>query len=341
MHIIIGTVSALFILMILVLVHEGGHFFAARALGVRVNEFAIGMGPVLLHKKRKNTEFSVRLVPIGGYVAMDEDSSADANDKAAFNNKPWWARTIILMAGPFMNFVLAVIVIAGLITYMGTSVSNQVERVTDASPAFEAGMLAGDVITAVDGKAVSDDNEAALYLQAASKTSDNVEITVDRNGKEKLFKLGFQVSDDGSKLIGIRFENNHNPVVGLSRSFKQSVEIEKQIFKVLADLITGKGSVKDVSGPVGLVTIVDQVSRTGIFNMLYLMALLSLNLGLINILPFPALDGGRILFVFIRAVTGKVITDEIESKFHFAGIMILFMFMILITFKDIKTLITG
>lgn len=341
MHIIIGTVSALFILMILVLVHEGGHFFAARALGVRVNEFAIGMGPVLLHKKRKNTEFSVRLVPIGGYVAMDEDSSADADDKAAFNNKPWWARTIILMAGPFMNFVLAVIVIAGLIIYMGTSVSNQVERVTDASPAFEAGMLAGDVITAVDGKAVSDDNEAALYLQAASKTSDNVEITVDRNGKEKLFKLGFQVSDDGSKLIGIRFENNHNPVVGLSRSFKQSVEIEKQIFKVLADLITGKGSVKDVSGPVGLVTIVDQVSRTGIFNMLYLMALLSLNLGLINILPFPALDGGRILFVFIRAVTGKVITDEIESKFHFAGIMILFMFMILITFKDIKTLITG
>lgn len=341
MHIIIGTVSALFILMILVLVHEGGHFFAARALGVRVNEFAIGMGPVLLHKKRKNTEFSVRLIPIGGYVAMDEDSSADADDKAAFNNKPWWARTIILMAGPFMNFVLAVIVIAGLITYMGTSVSNQVERVTDASPAFEAGMLAGDVITAVDGKAVSDDNEAALYLQAASKTSDNVEITVDRNGKEKLFKLGFQVSDDGSKLIGIRFENNHNPVVGLSRSFKQSVEIEKQIFKVLADLITGKGSVKDVSGPVGLVTIVDQVSRTGIFNMLYLMALLSLNLGLINILPFPALDGGRILFVFIRTVTGKVITDEIESKFHFAGIMILFMFMILITFKDIKTLITG
>ena len=341
MHIIIGTVSALFILMILVLVHEGGHFFAARALGVRVNEFAIGMGPVLLHKKRKNTEFSVRLVPIGGYVAMDEDSSADADDKAAFNNKPWWARTIILMAGPFMNFVLAVIVIAGLITYMGTSVSNQVERVTDASPAFEAGMLAGDMITAIDGKAVSDDNEAALYLQAASKTSDNVEITVDRNGKEKLFKLGFQVSDDGSKLIGIRFENNHNPVVGLSRSFKQSVEIEKQIFKVLADLITGKGSVKDVSGPVGLVTIVDQVSRTGIFNMLYLMALLSLNLGLINILPFPALDGGRILFVFIRAVTGKVITDEIESKFHFAGIMILFMFMILITFKDIKTLITG
>lgn len=341
MHIIIGTVSALFILMILVLVHEGGHFFAARALGVRVNEFAIGMGPVLLHKKRKNTEFSVRLVPIGGYVAMDEDSSADADDKAAFNNKPWWARTIILMAGPFMNFVLAVIVIAGLITYMGTSVSNQVERVTDASPAFEAGMLAGDMITAVDGKAVSDDNEAALYLQAASKTSDNVEITVDRNGKEKLFKLRFKVSDDGSKLIGIRFENNHNPVVGLSRSFKQSVEIEKQIFKVLADLITGKGSVKDVSGPVGLVTIVDQVSRTGIFNMLYLMALLSLNLGLINILPFPALDGGRILFVFIRAVTGKVITDEIESKFHFAGIMILFMFMILITFKDIKTLITG
>ena len=143
MHIIIGTVSALFILMILVLVHEGGHFFAARALGVRVNEFAIGMGPVLLHKKRKNTEFSVRLVPIGGYVAMDEDSSADADDKAAFNNKPWWARTIILIAGPFMNFVLAVIVIAGLITYMGTSVSNQVERVTDASPAFEAGMLAG------------------------------------------------------------------------------------------------------------------------------------------------------------------------------------------------------
>ena len=341
MHIVIGIVSTLLILMILVLVHEGGHFFAAKAFGVRVNEFAIGMGPLLLQKKKKDTEFSLRLIPIGGYVAMDEDSHADEDDEAAFNNKPWWARTIILMAGPLMNFVLAVIVITGLMTYAGTSVSNQVENVISESPAAEAGMLAGDSISAVDGKTVENDNEAAIYIQGAAKTSDSVAITVDRDGKVHSFNIEFKTADNGSKFIGIRFENRHNPFVALSRSFKQSIDIEKQIFKVLSDLISGKGSVKDISGPVGLVTVADQVSRTGIFNMLYFMAFLSLNLGLLNIIPFPALDGGRILFVFIRAVTGQVITDEIESRFHFAGIIILFMFMILITFKDIKTLISG
>ena len=340
MHIITGIVSAIVILMILVVVHECGHFFTAKAVGVKVNEFSIGMGPLLFQRSKGDTDYSLRLIPIGGYVAM-EGENEESDDEGSFSNKPWWARSLVLIAGPFMNFLLAVFVIAGLITYAGTSIDNKIESLADASPAQAAGIQAGDIVTSVEGKPVTKVNEAAIFIQKAAENSDSVKLSVKRGESEKSYNLKFEENEDHLKFVGIQFEKNHNFFVGFVRSFRQSVEIEKQIITVLKDLFTGKGSAKDISGPVGLVTVVDQVSRTGIFNMLYLMALLSLNLGLVNILPFPALDGGRLLFVIIRIFTGKAISDELESKIHFAGIMILFMLMILITFKDIKSLITG
>ncbi len=249
MHLAVGIIAAIVIFGILVVVHEGGHFVTAKSVGVRVNEFSIGMGPLLFSRQMGETLYSLRLLPIGGYVALEgEDEESD--DVRAFSNKPAWAKLLVLAAGPFMNFLFAVLVLTVLLMYMG-------------GPA--------NVLEAV--------------------------------------------------------------VLG----FKNCINIEIMIFDAFKDLLTGAGSVNDVVGPIGIVDAVDKTAQTGISNLVLLTVVLSLNLGLFNIMPFPALDGGRILFVIIRAITGKAITDEIENKIHYAGILILFGLMILITMKDVNT----
>lgn len=251
MHLVIGIIAAIVIFGILVVVHEGGHFMTAKAVGVRVNEFSIGMGPLLFNKKRGETVYSLRLLPVGGYVAL-EGEDEESSDERAFSNKPAWAKLLVLAAGPVMNFVFAVIVLTVLLMSMG-AVSNVVDAVV----------------------------------------------------------LGF----------------------------KNCVNMEIMIFDAFRDLLTGAGSVDDVVGPVGIVDVVDKTAQAGVSNLILLTVVLSLNLGLFNILPFPALDGGRILFVIIRAVTGKAVSDELENKIHYAGILVLFGLMILITMKDIRTFI--
>ena len=249
MHLVIGIIAALVIFGILVVVHEGGHFVTAKAVGVRVNEFSIGMGPLLFNRKKGETVYSLRLLPIGGYVAL-EGEDEDSDDERAFSNKPAWAKLLVLAAGPFMNFLFAVIVLLVLIIVMGMSANF-----------FEA----------------------------------------------------------------------------LIMSFKSCINIEIMIFDAFKDLLTGAGSVNDVVGPIGIVDAVDQTAQAGISNLVMLTIILSLNLGLFNIIPFPALDGGRILFVIIRAFTGRAVSDEIENRIHYVGIIILFALMILITMKDVNT----
>jgi len=253
MHLIIGIAAALLIFGVLVIVHEGGHFLTAKAVGVKVNEFSVGMGPLLLKKQRKETMYSVRLLPIGGFVALEGENS-ESEDSRAFGNKPAWARMLVLAAGPFMNFAFAVILLTGMVFFLNDGVSL-----------------------------------AASFVH----------------------------------------------------SVKNCLGLEMMIVDSLKNLITGAGSVNDLVGPVGIVNVVDQTAQVGIPNLLMLTVLLSLNLGLINILPFPALDGGRIVFVVIRAVTGKMISDKLEGAIHLAGIMILFGLMILITCKDVNSLIFG
>ena len=251
MHLAIGIIAAVVIFGVLVAVHEGGHFMTAKAVGVRVNEFSIGMGPLLFGKRKGETLYSLRLLPVGGYVALEgEDEESD--DERAFSNRPAWAKLLVLAAGPFMNFLFAFIVLTVLLMVMGGP---------------------------------------ANIIEAA--------------------------------------------VLG----FKNCVNIEIMIFDAFKDLLTGAGSVNDVVGPIGIVDAVDKTAQAGASNLVLLTVVLSLNLGLFNILPFPALDGGRILFVVIRAITGKAITDEMENRIHYAGIIILFGLMILITMKDVNTFI--
>jgi len=340
MDLITGILAAAVIFAILVVTHEGGHFVAAKAVGIKVNEFAIGMGPLIFTRQKGETRYSLRLLPIGGYVAMEgEDKESD--DSRAFNNKPAWAKALVAAAGPFMNFVLAIIIFAAIITYGGTAVDPALSEVIEGYPAYTAGIREGDIVTAVDGVTYDDSYEMALSISKAGEKAQSIVITVKdaETGEISDHTLTFTEDDDGRKVLGMMFGLKHNPMSGLVQGVQTAVEIETEMIKVLADLFTGNGSANDLMGPVGIVTVVDESADAGIGSLVYLTALLSLNLGLINILPFPALDGGRLLFVIIRKFAGKAISDQLEGKIHFIGIMILMILMLLITFKDINTFI--
>ncbi len=339
MHIVIGILAAIVIFAVLVIVHEGGHFFAAKALGVKVNEFSVGMGPLIFKRQKGDTQYSLRAFPVGGYVAM-EGESEESDDGRAFCSKPAWLKAVVLAAGPFMNFLLAVLVIGCMITYLGTSYTPYIQSVADGSPAMEAGIEAGDRIISVGGVETETADEISEAVAKASEVSDRVEIQYEKpDGKTVVTaEAGFAENEDGSRYIGIVFKAKHNIFTGMVRGVQLSAEMEKEMFHVLMQLFTGHGSADDVVGPVGIVNIVDQTAQAGFINLIYLMALLSLNLGLVNILPFPALDGGRLVFLLIRGIAGKKITDSMENAVNFFGMMMLFAFMILITMKDIGSL---
>lgn len=340
MHIIVGIIAALVLFAILVIVHEGGHFFAARAVGIRVNEFSIGMGPLICRRETPETVYSIRALPIGGYVAM-EGENEESEDEKAFNNKPAWARALVVAAGPVMNFLLAVLVLAGMITWSGTSVEPYVADVTEGMPAYAAGIEKGDRIVSVNGTEISEGAELSEALSQIPADTETLSVGIERDGQTQVLELPLQETDDGSRGIGIRFEVGHNPLKGILYGFQGSVEMERQMIAALGDILTGDTGQGDVVGPIGIVSLVDQTVQIGLFNVIYLLALLSLNLALVNILPFPALDGGRLLFIAIRAVTGKAISDETEAKIHFLGMFVLFSFMIFITLKDFNVFILG
>lgn len=339
MHILVGIIAALIIFAVLVIVHEGGHFFTAKAVGIKVNEFAVGMGPLIFKKETKDTTYSIRAFPIGGYVAM-EGENGDSDDERAFNNKPAWARALVVAAGPFMNFVLAVLVLGGMLTYMGTSATLTISEVPEGMPAYEAGIMEGDTIVSIEGREISDGEELKAELAAMDSEKESISLGVkSSDGESRICDVRITEDEQGNRVIGVIFQVRHNFLEGMAGGLKSSVAMEKQMLAALGDLVTGGAEEGDVVGPIGIVNIVDQSVQIGLLNVIYLLALLSLNLALVNILPFPALDGGRLLFIVIRKFTGKAISDELEAKIHLLGMFLLFSLMIFITLKDFNVFI--
>ena len=263
MNIVITILAVILFFVILIVPHEFGHFAAAKILGVKVNEFAFGMGPAILKKQGKETLYSVRAFPIGGYCAL-EGENEDTGDPRAFNSKPGWVKIIILVAGVFMNVMTAfLIVLSVMLVFRLMHPENWPE-----------GMGTLEVI-------------ARSFADALA--------TVGR--------MAFMIVDS------------------------------------IRQLFSGGASINDLSGPVGIVNAVNESAAQGVLNYLLFTAIMCVNLAVVNILPLPALDGGRILFVIIRKVTGKMITDELEGQIHMIGMALLFALIIAITFKDVGTLI--
>lgn len=322
---------------VVVMVHELGHFTFAKLFKVKVNEFSMGMGPKLFGKKKGDTQYSVRLLPIGGFVSM-EGEDEDSEDERAFNKKPCWQRIVIVVAGALVNIFLGLILVAVTLTisdgYAGTNYIHSF-RVESQQVAEYNGLKSKDKVLKIDGRNVLYYTDVAYLL---SRTDGKTDMTIERDG-EKIELTDVELAPSQVVILGI------DKTVGtvFKDTFKQSASICRMVWLSLFDLITGKYSVKDVSGPIGVVDFVSDAAQESVktadyTGLLTMMALITINIGIFNLLPVPALDGGRLLFLFIELIRRKPINQKYEAWVHGIGMVLLLLFMLLISFKDIYTL---
>lgn len=325
------AILAIILFCIMIFPHELGHYIAAKKMGVRVNEFSFGMGPAIWKRQRGETLHSIRLFPIGGFCAMEgEDEESD--EPGAFTNKKPWQKIVVLVAGSVMN-VLCALVIMIIVTGILGFTTTTIDTVTEESPAYESGIRAGDEITAIDGNEVKSWGDVSSLITQAG--GDPVEITVERQGKEVTASVVPQETEQGTYLIGITSKISHSPGRAIVEGSKATWNMTVSMFDTLGQLFTGKVGADSLSGPVGMVQMVSETSQYGLWYYGFLTALICMNLAIINMLPLPALDGGRIIFVVYTWVTGRKVSQKIEGSIHLAGILLLFGLMIYVTFNDI------
>lgn len=332
-------IYALIMFCILVLVHEGGHFIAAKSVGVKVNEFAVGMGPLLWHTQKGETQYSIRLFPIGGFCAMEGEDD-DSEDERSFGKQPAWAKAVILAAGPFMNLLLTVIVLTGIVIYMGMPTTT-IGEFSDVSPAREAGLQAGDKLIAIEDQGIRKWSDVAEAIAVSDDDLINVVVERENGEAESVDIQAVEEEGTGRMILGIMPEVSRNPFLAAKRGVESTWNMTVMMVDVIGQLLTGEVSAKELTGPIGITVVVSDTVKYGFVYVANLAALISLNLAIMNMLPFPALDGGRLLFLVIRKVTGRAITDEMEAKVHFVGIMLLFALMIYVTWQDIGRFILN
>ena len=325
-------IYAILIFCVLIFVHELGHFVLAKACGIKVNQFAIGMGPAFFKKQRGETLYALRLFPIGGFCAM-EGEDEDSDDPRAFNRQPAWQRALVLAAGSFMNLLTCVILLI-IIAFWAGQPTTTIDSVMDDSPAQRAGIHAGDRILAIDGQKTEKWDDVTGII--SDNKNEEIELTVDRDGNEQTIGTRLEYDEEQKRyMIGITPAMERDLGSSFAAGIRNTGRMTVMMYDVLRQLITGDVSVKELSGPVGIVYAVNETAKSGAMYVIYLAALLSLNLAIINMLPFPALDGGRLLFLLIRKITGKRVSDEMESRIHFIGIMLLMLLMVYVTFNDV------
>ena len=347
MYVLIGIL----LLGILIAVHEFGHFIAARICGIEVMEFAIGMGPKLIGwtGKKSGTKFSLRCIPLGGFCAFYGEDDAEGkfkDDPRAYNRQNVWKRIFTVAMGPMMNFVLAFLVALGFYWSSGLlEVLPVVDTVDAARPAAVAGILPGDRIIGVDGVDLSGaevaDIQAALNTNGAA-----VDVTLLRGNDELTLHMTPEWNEDYQRyLIGITFATRTTALpfpTAVTAAWNSCVAAGSAVFEALGGIFTDPEIRDQVAGPVGAVAVVSQaVKQDGFMAFINLLMLISVNLGLMNLLPIPGLDGSRIVFHLIEAIRRKPIKPEREATIHLIGMVFLFALMIFFTYKDIMRLIFG
>lgn len=323
-------IVSLIVFGVIVIIHEMGHFLTAKYFGVTVHEFSVGMGPKLFSKKTNETEYSIRALPLGGYVRMEgEDTGSD--DPNGFNNKHPLKRMAIIFAGPFMNFVFTVILLSALFMAVGVPV-NKIGSLAPGLPAEESGLQVGDEIIRINQTPVKTWEDVTSTISASPE--ENLDFTVIREEKEQIITVE-TVEQSGRKIVGITSASEKHPGLSVVYGFKQTFIMLEGMLVFLGQLFTGNAGNEGVVGPVGIISAVGEAAKTGFANVISLAAIISLNLGLINLLPIPALDGSRIVFQFIELVRGKKIDPEKEGYVHMVGMVLLLALMLFITYKDI------
>lgn len=337
---ILSLLGAVVMLGVLVVVHELGHYLMARALGIRVDEFSVGFGKAVFQKERKGILYSLRLVPLGGYCMFHgEDEKNSSPDD--YNVQPAWKRLLTLLAGPAMNFLLAFLAAVVLLMGWGDYAAT-IESVNPGSAAEAAGFQSGDVLLKIDGDTMAFDFAA---INNISKAQGPVEVLVQR-GEER---VALQVTPEynpetGKNAVGININYSHRRSFGFFESLAVSFEFMGYFVKMLINAFAGMIArpatiTESVVGPVGTIAMVGQAVRYGWETILRMTLLISVNLGVFNLLPFPSLDGARILFTLIEIVFRRPVPRKIEGVIHAIGLMILFAFMIYVCFGDVFRLI--
>lgn len=340
-------ILAILIFSLIIIIHELGHFLLAKRGGIRVNEFSLGMGPTLLGRQIGETRYSLKLLPFGGSCMMEgEDGESDKED--SFGAKSVWTRISVVAAGPVFNFILAfllALIIIGSIGYDAPIVA----AVSEDYPAQAAGMQAGDRIIRMNDTNIHVYREVSLYVQMHQ--GETVTVVYERDGERHSVTLEPKQSESGTWYLGfrgsgVRTKGNVLQTIGYS-AYEVKYWISTTI-KSLGMMIRGDVGVDDISGPVGIVNTIGETyeasRQDGAYyvwlNMLYISILLTANLGVMNLLPIPALDGGRLVFLLLEAIRGKGIDPEKEGMVHFVGLMLLMALMVLVMFNDFRNIFT-
>ncbi len=381
----VTAIVTILIFLVMVSLHEFGHFITAKLLGIKVLEYAIGFGPVLFKSRKTETQYSLRLIPFGGYCQFEGEDEG-SKDPRAFCNQKVWKRIIVVVAGGIANILLGFVLFLAIIPGSGDIVTNYVEKPVAGSYAVEAGLMAGDEIVKINGKNVSTYSDISLYTKEFTPDTDcKVVVKRDKGKYEFTFKpstskVQYDYTDKDIRiseyvngtLIGesiAEYSENvpkDESLVGKTRTvdrliigfnpqreavtffniwgeaWNQTKFVVKLVYHSLWDLVTGEAGMESVSGPVGVVTVVNDAVNSGSQSWLYILnltALLTINLGVFNLLPIPALDGGRLFFMLVELITRKRIPAEKEGLVHAIGFALFLALAVIISFNDIMRLL--
>ena len=373
MTIIITILASLLVFGAVIAIHEFGHFAAAKLSGIQVNEFAIGMGPALWKKIAGGTQYTLRLLPVGGYVAMEGEGSPEADQaerdrdgREAAPEEGWeenpippeqrtgipfpeaavWKRAIVMAAGPFMNFVLGFVVLLGLIAFRSEPIASRIiYEVEEGALCGQTGLQAGDEIVAVNGRRCFVTNDILYELARTRDTQ--ADFTVRRDGRLlELPGVRFDTytGEDGGTRMNIGFTVYalaRTPLNVLKESVNSELYYSRIIFTSLIDLLQGRESINNLSGPVGIVSAISQAASYGLTDVVEMLVLITVNLGVLNLLPIPALDGGRPAFLGVEAVIRRPVSERLQENLTLATFILLFGLMIFATYNDVIRLFTG
>ncbi len=353
---IFPIVVAVLVFLLIIMVHELGHFAAAKACGIYVKQFAFGMGPALFRKQGKETEYVVRAFPVGGYCAFETDIEDFDEEKGeivepnprAFNRKPVWQRMIVLVCGPLMNLILGFIVVVISLCTSEAIASTTVSEFREQSVSSSQ-LMVNDEILNIEGLPIYSASDITYKMQSSDRKNEAgnlvFDITVRRNGETVLLKdVEFMTTNrqDGSSGVYFdffvyRLEKNFGNVV--SMGFRESSSKARIILLTIVDIVKGKYGLNDFSGPIGVGSVITEAVKTYTFSdFMSVMAFLSINVGVFNLLPIPGLDGARLIFLIVELIRRKPVKQQVEGMIHFAGMALLLLFIIVISFNDISKL---
>ncbi|MGN1422814.1 MAG: M50 family metallopeptidase [Oscillospiraceae bacterium] len=356
-----SVVIAIVVFCVIIVLHELGHFIAAKLCGIYVKEFALGMGPVIFKKKGKETTYALRAIPVGGFCSFESDFDDEIDSEGntvqtepnprAYNRKPVWQRILVILAGPVMNLILGYIVVVISLCSSSVIASTTIAEFRDQSVSSSA-LMVNDEILSIDGMTVFSISDVTYKLQNSDRRNSNgnlvFDIEVKRNGEKLLLKdVEFMTMENSDGSTGVyfdfrvyRLEKTFGNIV--TEAFRESASTARVIFMTLIDLISGKYGLNALSGPIGVGTVLaEAVSKYTFADLMYVISLITINVGVFNLVPIPSLDGGKLIFLIIEAIRRKPVKPQVEGMVHFVGFALLMLVMVIALFNDVSRLFTG